>query len=135
MKNRSENDHNIRLGPLALLLTVICICMTVLAILTFTTAGADLRVARNYADTVSARAELDNEGEELLAKLENGAEALEMGFSGGSDGVLEKILEKGELRLKIGILQDTGKNRWTVVKWEHSRNWQPDEDIGKLWQE
>ncbi len=35
----------IKLGPLTLLLTVISICLTVLAILSFTTARADLRLA------------------------------------------------------------------------------------------
>ena len=34
----------IKLGPLTLLLTVISICLTVLAILSFTTARADLRL-------------------------------------------------------------------------------------------
>ena len=40
----------IKLGPLALLLTVITICLTTLAILTLTTARADLRLAEKYAE-------------------------------------------------------------------------------------
>ena len=35
----------IRLGPVALVLTVISICLTVMAILTFSTAGADANMA------------------------------------------------------------------------------------------
>ena len=48
------NKAPIRLGPMALLLTVISICLTILAILTFTTARADLRLAQKYAETVQA---------------------------------------------------------------------------------
>ena len=50
----------IKLGPLALLLTVISICLTTLAILSFTTASADLRLAEKYADTVQTRYELES---------------------------------------------------------------------------
>ena len=39
----------IKLGPLALLLTVISICLTTLAILTFATARADWRLAEKHA--------------------------------------------------------------------------------------
>ena len=55
---KTTNRTPIRLLPLALLLTVISICLTVLAILTFSTAGADLRLAEKYAETVRTRYEL-----------------------------------------------------------------------------
>ena len=56
----------IKLGPLALLLTVITICLTTLAILTLTTARADLRLAEKYADTVAARYELERMGQAII---------------------------------------------------------------------
>ena len=46
---------SVRLGPLALLLTVIVICMTVLGLLAVTTARGDLSMARRYADSVEKR--------------------------------------------------------------------------------
>ena len=46
---------HVRLGPLALLLTVIVICMTVLALLAVTTARGDLSMARRYAESVETR--------------------------------------------------------------------------------
>ena len=49
----------IRLGPLALLLAVISICLTILAVLSFTTGQADLRLAQRYADTVTERYALE----------------------------------------------------------------------------
>ena len=63
---KTTNRTPIRLLPLALLLTVISICLTVLAILTFSTAGADLRLAEKYAETVRTRYELEIEGQEFL---------------------------------------------------------------------
>ena len=43
----------IKLGPLALLLAVISICLTMLALLTCSTARADRRLAEKFAQTVS----------------------------------------------------------------------------------
>ena len=59
-------DVPVKLGPLALLLTVISICMTVLAILAFTTARADLSLARTYAETVRERYSLEILGQQYL---------------------------------------------------------------------
>ena len=66
------NKAPIRLGPLALLLTVVSICLAILAILTFTTARADLRLAEKYALTVRERYALEKEGQEYLAALNAG---------------------------------------------------------------
>ena len=67
------NQVPVKLGPLALLLTVISICLTTLAILTFSTARADWRLADRYAQTVTARYDLMNEGQaanlELLSRF------------------------------------------------------------------
>ena len=68
------NKAPIRLGPMALLLTVISICLTILAILTFTTARADLRLAQKYAETVQARYAIEKDGQTYLAGLNAGRE-------------------------------------------------------------
>lgn len=65
------NQVPIRLGPLALLLTIISICMTTLSILTYTTSGADLRLAEKYAETVRVRYELEAEGQAFLQEVES----------------------------------------------------------------
>ena len=83
------NRAPIRLGPLAILLTVISICLTILAILTFTTARADLRLAEKYAETVQARAALDREGKEYLSRLNAGAEPAP---EADENGVLRVVL-------------------------------------------
>ena len=58
----------IRLGPLALLLTVVSICLSVLAILTFTTAWADHALAEQYGETVQTRYALEQQGQRFLAE-------------------------------------------------------------------
>ena len=66
----------IKLGPLALLLTVISICMTTLGVLAFATARADWNLAQKYADTVQTRYALEAEGQRFL---QTAAKALEEG--------------------------------------------------------
>ena len=62
----------VKLGPLALLLAVVAICLTILAILSFTTGQADLRLAQRYADTVSERYALEAEGQQYVAIVNEG---------------------------------------------------------------
>ena len=58
----------IKLGPLALLLTVISICLTTLSILTFSTSSADMRLAQRYAEAVRERDALEIQGQEFVAE-------------------------------------------------------------------
>ncbi len=119
----------IRLGPLALLLTVISICLAILAILTFTTARADLRLAEEYAATVRARYALERDGQEYLAALNAGsAEAPEP----GGDGVLRADLERDGYLLHIGLRPD-GSGGYEVVFWRQEKIWEQEDDIGNLW--
>lgn len=131
----------IRLGPLAVLLTVISICMTVLGILTFTTARADLNLARRYGDTVSLRYELEAEGQSFLGKAHrvcamagNDSAALEEldGAEVGEDGVVRKKISKSGFTLTVGIVPDEEEGI-RVVNWNIQKEWEPDENIGNLW--
>ncbi len=106
-------DTPIRLGPLSLLLTVVCICLSVLAILTFATARADRALAERYADTVSTRYALEREGQSFLLTAEPGAEA---------------VFERDGMRLRVA-LDDNGD----VICWTVDKEWKQDETIGGLW--
>ncbi len=119
----------IRLGPLALLLTVISICLTILAILTFTTARADLRLAEKYADTVRARYALEQEGSEYLSRLNAGQESPP---APDEDGVRRLVLEHDGYRLHIGVIED-GQGGWEPVVWRQEKPWEPNETIDNLW--
>jgi hypothetical protein len=119
---KTTNRTPIRLLPLALLLTVISICLTVLAILTFSTAGADLRLAEKYAETVRTRYELEIEGQEFLQA--NAARA--------ADTETETTLYRGQSELHI-LLGPDGADGFSILEWRHERQWTEDTDIGNLW--
>jgi len=121
------NRIPVRLGPLALLLAVISICLTTLAILTFTTARADLRLAEKYAETVKTRYELEKEGQALRrTAAESGPAALP--GERGEDGETHIVLEKDGTLLRIAFAPDGG-----VTEWRHEKTWDQDTDIGRLW--
>lgn len=128
----------IKLGPLALLLTVISICMTVLGLLAFTTARADLSLARKYGDTVNLRYELEAEGQAFLGEahraLDGGWDALAglEGVEPGEDGAVRKILTKDGFTLTVGLMPDQ-ENGIRIVEWRISKGWEQDPDIGNLW--
>ena len=124
----------VRLGPLALLLTVISICLTVLAILTFTTARADMALAEKYADTIRLRYELEAEGQSFLAEADaaaaEGTIELIDGLERDFRGVQWYTLERDGSRMRIGLRP--GFDGVTVVAWKHERLWEEDDTLN-LW--
>ena len=119
----------IRLGPLAILLTVISICLTILAILTFTTARADLRLAEKYAETVQTRYALERDGQRYLSRLNAGAETPP---APDEDGVLRTELERDGSLLHIGLVPD-GAGGYETVAWQQEKIWEQDDTIENLW--
>lgn len=126
----------VRVGPLALLLTVISICMTTLGVLSFTTARADLNLAEKYAATVHTRYELEELGQSFLEEagrmLESGEEAgMISDVETGEDGLLKWTVERGDFSLTVGIVpKDAG---FEVVCWTIQKAWEPEEGMGELW--
>jgi len=116
----------IKLGPLALLLTVISICLTVLAILSFTTARADLRLAEKYAQTVSERYLLEAEGQELLAELQDSDPGM-LDMERDANGVWWTDLEKNGAHLHIGVKK--GADGWDVAAWRMDKDWEEDTEL------
>jgi len=118
----------IKLGPLALLLTVISICLTVLAILTWSTARADMRLAEKYARTVETRAALERQGQEFLmaadeAAAEGTLEFLD-GLEPGPGGLYRYTVELDGARLRIALREQGGAV--TVEEWKQDREWNED---------
>ena len=108
------NHVPIKLGPLALLLTVVLICLSVLAILTFTTARADLALAERYAQTVQTRYELERQAQEFLAVAQP------------QDSV---VFEEDGMRLVVALDEQGKVSRWTL-----ERDWDQEDTIGGFWQ-
>ena len=103
----------IRLGPLALLLTVISICMSTLSMLSYANAEADLRLAQRYAETTRIRYELEKEGQQWLL----------------SHGSGETVLEKEGYKLTIR-LDASGQ----PLLWKIEREWEENTEIPDLWE-
>ena len=120
----------VKLGPLALILTVISICLAILAILCFTTARADLRLAEKHAANVSERYALEREGQAYLGEV--GA-ALKTGsaLNVDSDGVLRHEITNGDSVLSIGLAFE--EDSWQIVSWRQEQPWEPNLEIGDLW--
>lgn len=119
----------IRLGPLALLLCVIGICLTILAVLSFTAARADLRLAQKYAETVQARYALEQQGQEYVCALNGGRVPAP---EEDEDGLIRLDLEHKGFLLHLVLLPD-GENGFTPVSWRQEKTWQAEETIENLW--
>ena len=118
-------DLPIKLGPLALLLTVISICMTVLGILTYTTARADMKLAEAYAETVLTRYRLETEAQEYLVRLSvPGAEIVP-----DADGVVREVFrDESGLTLRTGV-RFAADGDPVVVEWRFEHEWEEDTSI------
>ncbi|MDD6346809.1 MAG: hypothetical protein PUA52_02205 [Lachnospiraceae bacterium] len=116
----------VRLGPLALLLTVIGIALTVLAVLTFSAADADLNLAEKKADQIRERYLLESDGQAFLASLTEKEKAAPE----SSGRTVEKDLVRGDLTLHIEAVVTEGKVDVTV--WQLRKHWEEDTGVD-LW--
>ena len=126
----------IKLGPLALLLTVVSICLTVLSILTFSTARADVRLAERYADMVTRRYALMDEGQKFLKEAgdrlkENGSPAELAGTTADAGGNVWFEKEMDDMKLTVGLMPQD--DTWAVREFSVTKEWTEDLDIGNLW--
>ena len=121
----------IRLGPLALLMTVISICLTILSILTLTTAGADMRLAEKYADSVSVKYELEAEGQTFLKDVD------EVIDSGKDPAALKGVKVKGDTYTKeikkdgytLTVSFTSRDGSCEVTDWKLTKEWEENTDI------
>jgi len=123
----------VKLGPLALLLTVITICLAILSVLVLTTARADLRLAEKYARTVERRYALERDGQAALGRLDAALSAGETPteFEPDGNGAWRLLLEEDGARLSIAVKADGGA--WRVTEWRHDREWDANLEIEGLW--
>lgn len=121
------NKVPVKLGPLALLLTVISICLSTLAILNFNTAHADLRLAQKYAETVSTRCKLEVMGQEYLSTLSDG----EIDGEADENGIYRRDFELDGAHLRIELRMEGGE--YKIVSWRQEKDWAQDEFIENLW--
>ncbi len=126
-----------KLGPLALLLAVVCICVETLAILAIATASANLRIAGRYADMVKIRYALEEEGQMFLQEARETvrtgkALALLPGTETDDAGVTRKEIWKNDYRLTAGV-QIGRDGQLDVVCWRIGRVWKAETNKENLW--
>ena len=107
------NHVPIKLGPLALLLVAVSICLTVLAVLSFTTARADLALAERYAETVSTRYAIERQGQSFLAEAGPGE---------------RREFEQDGMYLTVEL-----DGEGNVICWTYEKHWVEDNTISGLW--
>ena len=112
----------IKLEPLALLLTLIAICMSVLCLLSFATSLADERLAKRYAETVKIRYELEEEGQRYLADLN---------LDEYNTDIIEKEIIKDDYVLNI-VLEKT-QDSYQLKQYKIEKIWENYTGIKDLW--
>lgn len=111
----------IHLGPLALLLTVIAICMSTLGVLSISNASADQRLAERYAETVRIRYDLEEQGQNYLREVNNGKAAPEA----------EKVFRIEDYTLTVSLEERGGS--YVPSLWKIRKDWEESSEIGDLW--
>ena len=126
-----------KLGPFALLMTIITICLTTLSILTWSTAGADSRLAQRYAETARIRYELEAQGQKFLRDAD---EALSVGEDPAGledvteeNGVIHKEFHEGGYSLIVGLRAEENSTTCEIVTWKLTKDWEQDQTIPDLW--
>ena len=126
----------VKLGPMALLLTVVSICLTVLSILTFSTARADVRLAERYAEMITKRYALMDEGQQFLddaGRLLSEKKSLDSleGVRADAEGTVWFEKKMDDMTLTVGIVPDGSS--YQIKKFTVTKEWSEDLDIGDLW--
>lgn len=133
-----EHTHMpVRSGALTLLITVVAICLAVLAVLAFSTARADRALARRALDRFALDAACENQAQEWLARVDEALAAgdpLPGGLAPDEAGLVETVIEGDEGRRLTVALRLTGQAspRWRIEAWQLSQLWQPDDSL-ELW--
>lgn len=123
------NRPPIRLGPLALLLLIVAVALSTLSILTFTTAKADLTLAKRFARSVEIRYELEKEGNRFLAEVAEDPSALQGENVTYEDGHYCYRTTLDGYTLTIILKEDTSEFSF----WQIRREWEHDDTIDNLW--
>lgn len=129
--------HKLRLGPIAVFLTVVAIILTTLATLTIATSRADAVLAERFATMTAIRYSLEKEGNEFLyevtQKLENGTSLNNISdLNRSGDGMYEYKAEKDGYELKIRLAPE-GSDSFSIEEWKITKIWNEEELSQDIW--
>ena len=129
--------NKLRLGPVAVFLTIVAVILTTLATLTIATSRADVVLAERFAEMTQIRYSLEAQGNEFLSSL---AEELEAGASLSSiselnrkaDGIFEYKAERDGYELVIR-LTESEEDLYDIREWKITKVWE-EEDLNQgIW--
>jgi hypothetical protein len=132
-------SRKMRLGPIAIFLTVVAIVLTTLAMLTQATSHADLVMARRFALVTETRYALEEEGQRYMMEvdgmIEDGSFSPEdAGMEKKKNGHLIHTISKDDYDLTIEITDPGRSGKYEIVKWKLSRRWAAEDPYGNIWQ-
>lgn len=126
------DTKKVRLGSISILLSVVILCVTVLAVLSLTSARADALMAERFGDQTKSYYELQAEGQAFLAEademirkgsFETAATNTEM----DEDGNLVRVIEKDSMKLTIVLAKDdTSEAGYQVLSYRTEVLWEED---------
>lgn len=128
-----------QMGSLTILFTVILLCVTVLSVLSLSTARADLALADRYGDHVAQFYELESQGQQFLMQMQEAARTPGADFTDidlpacatMQDGQILAVLEQDGLSLtiRLSVSPDT---EIQILEWSRQAQWTADTNL-TLW--
>lgn len=125
-------NKRFRVGSIAVLFTVVVLCVAIFGCLTVATANSDIRTARRYAQHVSQRTQMENLGQAWLSRADAW---LRFGGELPENAVLEGDELKAQLTqdtMKLDICLKIQGTTYEITRWSCTGIWQPD-DSWNLW--
>ena len=122
-----------QVGSVAVLFSVVVLCVAVFAVLTVLTASSDMRLSRQYGEHVRSQYACENLGQQWLGEIDGwiaGKNALPDGTEVNENSVQTEIIkETSVLNIRL-TLSGAG---YAIDRWSCTAQWQPDEGL-KVWQ-
>lgn len=145
-----QNHAPVRTGALTLLIVVVVIGLSLLAVLTFSTARADAAMANRYGQQVALQTSMENKGEIWLSEVDEAiAQSKQNGTlvwddlqahlpqgtvldtrSGEVSVTLTSEEGNGSLYAAVAVLPD---GTFTVTAWQLTTDWEEDTSLN-VWQ-
>ncbi|MBQ9061625.1 MAG: hypothetical protein IJ121_02170 [Eubacterium sp.] len=131
-------SHKIRLGPIAIFLTVIAAVLATLAMLTVATSRADATLAARFAKVTSLRYELETDGNRFLQQIDSslrsgGPLELPEGAEQLENGNVQYSIEKEGYTLDVEVAVFPEADSYEVVDWKISKIWKGADPFENLW--
>ena len=130
-------DHKVRLGPIAIFLTVVAIILSTLSILSVATTNADMVLAERFAAVTKERYALEAKGERFLKTLDEQAQSGRINEAGLS---LEKtkngyrrIIMDEKYWLDMEVAGPDESRSFKITKWEIKKKWKEDDPYENVW--